>query len=305
MGAEAQRVEHLRLDVAGLPVEARGEHRVVGAVRRIGAGGELGRERRVPPGQLVLAQHLRQRQVGVRIVDADGLEHLEGDQARGVDRAGRWVRTRNPAPVGQRSDACTSDGRRRRCRARPRAGHADRVDVLGVAFTTPSPLRTGCLGKPDPARPVGRGHLLLAEGLDLTEPDRKGAGADEHVVPCTATSPGRGGSRVGRSDRADLDALSAERRPGAGRGVHARIRRSIAIAGSVQSIRASSTRIFGRRRRPPRLGPGVQRAVLDPVEGRDQQPAPPSASRSSRSPDESSGRIRSVITPKSVRRPSP
>ena len=76
VGAEPQRVEHLRLDLGQRPVDAGGQDRVVGALPAQRAGGELGGERRVAAGEAVLAQHRGQHQVGVGVVDADRLQHV-------------------------------------------------------------------------------------------------------------------------------------------------------------------------------------------------------------------------------------
>ena len=81
-------------------------------------------------------------------------------------------------------------------------------------------------------------------------------------------------------------------------GVQARIRRSTATAGSVQSTRASSTVILGAKLTPVGLLlAGLERAVLDPVEGGHQQAGAALGEPASRSPAVSPGRIGSVITP--------
>ena len=107
--------------------------------RRIVPDDQLGDERRVPAGQAVLAQHGGQHEVGVGVVHADGLEHVERRQPGGVDAARPGGRGRAPAaapPAGlshPRGASWTSDSRRLR---RPRVG-----DDLGelVAVDLPEP----------------------------------------------------------------------------------------------------------------------------------------------------------------------
>jgi hypothetical protein len=102
--------------------------------------------------------------------------------------------------------------------------------------------------------------------------------------------------RVG-ADGSELDPFAVVRRPGTGcRG--ARARRSTATAGSDQSTRASSTVILGARLMP---SPGWSRSSSEPSAMPSRvatsSPAPPSASRASRSPAVSVGRMVWVIRP--------
>ncbi len=157
---------------------------------------------------------------------------------------------------------------------------ADLVDVLGPwpggSLDIDSGPRSGRRTRPGrraPSRP--RPSACLPCGLTSPEPDGVGAGADEDGVLGHLEDSGREvGVGLGR-DRADLDPLARRRwsrRPGTG--VQARIWRSTAPrpAGSSRS-RASSTVIFGAKLTPVgRLLAGLQRAVLDAVEGGDQQP---------------------------------
>ena len=127
--------------------------------------------------------------------------------------------------------------------------------------------------EPQPARPVGRRHRTLAHRLHVAEPQRAGAGADDDGVLAghdlarrqLSRRPGVSGPSLSRSPAYVVQA------PGAG--VQARTCRSIAAAGCDQSTRASSTVIFGRERHVVgRLGPLLERAVGEAVEGGDQEP---------------------------------
>ena len=91
--------------------------------------------------------------------------------------------------------------------------------------------RCSLIGEPLPALdahaagPVGRRHALLAMGLDLPEDDGRRPGPDQDGAlgdPQLARDQrrgvrGRGLGSIGPCERAELDALAAERRPGAGR----------------------------------------------------------------------------------------
>ena len=83
-----------------------------------------------------------------------------------------------------------------------------------------------------------------------------------------------------------------------GLGVTARIRRSTTCAGRSQRTRASSTVIFGATLTPcAGCGSGVSVPSAMPSSVVDSSAAPEIASRSSRSPEVSVGRIVSVTTP--------
>ena len=85
VGADPQRVEHLRLDLRQRPVDAGRQDRVVGAAPPDRARGQLGGERRVAPLELVVPDRGREHQVGVRAVDPDRLEHVERGGAGRVE----------------------------------------------------------------------------------------------------------------------------------------------------------------------------------------------------------------------------
>jgi hypothetical protein len=86
---EPQRVEDLGLHLAERSVHAGGEDRVVRPASADRPRHQLGDERGVPAGEPVVAQHDRQHEVGVRVVDADGLEHVHGGGAGRVRRRSR------------------------------------------------------------------------------------------------------------------------------------------------------------------------------------------------------------------------
>src|SRR5437868_3694347 len=65
----------------------------------------------------------------------------------------------------------------------------------------------------DAARPVGRAHLLLAEGLDLAEAHGGGGGADEDLVLAHLQLAGRERG-VGGGHRPELEAFALVRGPG-------------------------------------------------------------------------------------------
>ena len=100
VGAEPQRVEHLRLDLRQRPVDAGRQDRVVGAASPDRPRRQLGGERRVAPLELVVPDHGREDQVGVGVVDPDRLEHVECGGARRIEHdlagAGRVSRWRAP-----------------------------------------------------------------------------------------------------------------------------------------------------------------------------------------------------------------
>src|SRR5690606_1751447 len=95
-------------------------------------------------------------------------------------------------------------------------GAADLVDVLGTGGPAhPASLATEVRARLQAyaAGPVGRGHLLLAEGLDPAELDGVSAGADEDGVLGHLEHARRQGAALHHGDRADLDALALERAP--------------------------------------------------------------------------------------------
>ena len=106
VGADPQRVEHLRLDLRQRPVGAGRQDRVVGPASADGARGQLGGERRVAALELVVPDHRRQHQVGVGPVDADRLEDVERRGAGRVEddllASGRG-RSRRPPLLSPRS----------------------------------------------------------------------------------------------------------------------------------------------------------------------------------------------------------
>ena len=262
-----------------------------------------GEERR----RLVLDQGLLGR--GVRHDDHQQVVvHLPG---LGVDR--RLVRAcgraGSPCPW-VRSAPCTSVGRPTRCRARPRAAtcrsrRRRRVWRAGSCrqghpSTGPRPVAAS---EADAAGPVGGGHLL-ASRRPCTSPRRTGHGAGADVDGVLADLDlARRESGVVRleRDRPDLEPLAVVGRPGArAPGCRPGSCRSIA-GGGVATSRCGrpSTMILGAKLTPVlrlRRGPPASPSAM-PSRVATSRPAPPSASRASRSPAVSSGRIRSVITP--------
>ena len=97
VGAEPQHVAHLglelRLGQAGV------DDRVVEALHPDRAGRQLGGERGVATLEPVLAQHLRQHEVGVRLVDPHGGEDVEGRAPGAVDRPAALTHRSAPAPA--------------------------------------------------------------------------------------------------------------------------------------------------------------------------------------------------------------
>ena len=158
------------------------------------------------------------------------------------------------------------------------------------AFTEPSPKRAPGSSR-TPRAQSAAAICFLPNALTSPEPDGVGAGADEDGVLADLELAGR---RARRSVTVTGPSLSRSpsyvvQAPGAG--VQARTWRSIATAGLGQSTRASSTVIFGReaRRRPPAAaGPRATPSSM-PSSVATSSPAPPSASRPSRSPAVSVG----------------
>ena len=83
--------------------------------------------------------------------------------------------------------------------------------AVGLGGTEPGGGR-----QPQPARPVGGGHLPGAERLHVAEPDRGGGGADQHLG-LRDPQLARRQPLVGVGDRPQLDPRAGVRRPGAGR----------------------------------------------------------------------------------------
>src|SRR5690606_37744464 len=65
----------------------------------------------------------------------------------------------------------------------------------------------GAGGDPHATGPGGRGHLLLAERLDLAELDRRGGGADVHGVLGDLELAGLEGVALDGRHRAELEPL--------------------------------------------------------------------------------------------------
>ncbi|CAM5499757.1 hypothetical protein SGLAM104S_02113 [Streptomyces glaucescens] len=89
--AEAEHVEHRRVDLPQRPVDAGGDHRVVGALPAQRPVHQLGGQRGVPPVELLgplllarLAQQRRQHEIGVGVPLVHGAQRLEGEDANGV-----------------------------------------------------------------------------------------------------------------------------------------------------------------------------------------------------------------------------
>ena len=92
VAAQAQDVEHRRVELVQRTVAARGEHRVVGALAAQGAVGELGRQGGVAAGELAVGEQPGQQQVGVGRAVADRREYVVGGAARvGGPRAPGWL----------------------------------------------------------------------------------------------------------------------------------------------------------------------------------------------------------------------
>ncbi len=247
-----QHVEHRGVDRVERPVDAGGEHRVVGASPAQRAVGELGGERRVAAVQRPGSRSRPgMRQVGVGVPLVDGAEQVEGDPARrspgcGLPRPG--VTGAAAAPESR------PVGRSREPGSAVEAAHA--------------------------AGPVGRGHrrACRAGGPRPAAPAAVAA-ADAAPPAPDPTSPGRrgardGGSAVDHRDRAEPDAVVGPGRPGARRrragadlpvDVERGSRPVDAARRSTVSFGASADAVGG-------LRPGGELAALQRVEGGDQQP---------------------------------
>ncbi len=112
--AQAQDVEHGRVDLGERPVDARLQHRVVQALPAQGAVGQLGRQRRVAAVDAPLAQQPGQHEVGVGVLLADGDQHV-------VRRAARLVVGRRAVRALRRAAACAAASRRAAARGAARA----------------------------------------------------------------------------------------------------------------------------------------------------------------------------------------
>jgi hypothetical protein len=193
--------------------------------------------------------------------------------------------------VGRRPRRCRarSPGGRRRSRRRPRAWPG--------GSWRPRVTEAGTRLDPDAAGPVGGGHLASCRSA-LTSPSRTAprAGADERRRSWSTSRAARLQRAVGDRDRAELDPLAARVVHAPGAGVQARIRRSTATAGSVQSTRASSTVILGAKLTPSAAARGLEGAVSMPSRVA-QQPAAALGEPAEQVAGGVVGRIRSVITP--------
>ena len=89
MHAQPQHVAHDRVERAQVAVAADAEHRVIAALTAERSVAQLGRQGRVPAGQLPLRDELRQQQVGVGIAVAHREQHVQGDAAGRVGRPAR------------------------------------------------------------------------------------------------------------------------------------------------------------------------------------------------------------------------
>ena len=223
------------------------------------AVGQFGGERRVPPVQAGVAQDAGQRQVRVRVVAVHRGDRLVGRPARRVDRSGRRAGSRRgsrsplrPVRAHRAGRVARRLGRRAVIGVRRWLGHrlAERV-VAGRA------------ARPGPSRGARIGFLPAAR----TSPSTTGIGrgADQHPASLDHDLAGRqrGARPVPRRTGPELDPLApqgASTRPAPG--VHARMRRSTANAGSVQRTSASSTGIFGASETP---SAGCGTAVSDPA----------------------------------------
>ena len=180
-----------------------------------------------------------------------------------------------------------------------RARGVDARAAMGATLLPPQLLAEAGAGlEPDTAGPVGCVHLLATVGLHPTQLDGRRGGADEDGVlaglhlarlEVDRRDPARWPTR--RTGPSLIRSPSSvDQAPGSG--VQARMRRSTATAGSVQSTWASSTVIFGAKLTP---SAGCSRASRVPSSMPSRvctsRPAPPSARRCSRSPAVSPGRM--------------
>jgi hypothetical protein len=100
VGAEAENVEHRRVELGQGAVTAGGKDRVVGALAAQGAVGELGREGGIAAGELAVGEELRQQQVGIGFAVADRRQDVVGGAARQT-RPARRVTLRGRSGVGR------------------------------------------------------------------------------------------------------------------------------------------------------------------------------------------------------------
>ena len=260
VGADAQRVEHLGLDLGQRPVGAGGQDRVVGARRRIVPDASSVANAASRPGRL--PQQRGQHEVGVRVVAAHRLEHVEA-------AAGPGRRLRRAVAGGGR-------------RGRPGGRFAARSRVWAAVGGRPGLIVPIAVRARTPARPVGGRHLLLAGRL--TRPARP-ARWRCRPAPRSFRPEHAGASAVagGWARPVRLEALAAEVVQAPGRGCwrgSGGPRRTPARPVDA----ASSTVIFGARRDPVRLlrhGPGVPSSIASSTAT--SSPAPATASRAERS----------------------
>ena len=220
-----------------------GDDLVVVALHAQRAVGELGRERGIRSVESGAADARRQQQVGVRLVVAHGLEHLERDEAR-------------------RRDALVA--------RRPGCG------------APTAPVATPCAGAPVrrpahratmPSRPAPRHQSAAAiavrpAGCTRTQFERLRSGADEQSP---AVEPRARPARAARRPDAAASSSTFSRWSSSvvhapGSGVTPRNRLRTASAGAVQSSRASSMPSFGANVGSPCCGDRRGRAAGDRVD---------------------------------------
>jgi hypothetical protein len=88
VGAQPQHLTHRRVDVAGGPVAAQVQDRVVGLPPAQRAVGQLGGQRGVAALDPAFPQQGRQQQVGVGVPLVDGGQHVVGDPPHRVGAGG-------------------------------------------------------------------------------------------------------------------------------------------------------------------------------------------------------------------------
>ncbi len=325
MGAEAQDVEHGRVEAAEGAVEAVREDRVVAAAQAQGAVGELGGEAGVTSADAALAQQGWQDEVGVGVGTVDLAQDVVRDAPCGVgalaalggcrraavglprERAApRWRprasrRASSPPPdaapplpqgapnarssarrpvARHRSNACSTPRRPDVPDARSRSNvRSIRAGTDRGARRSSGGLRTEDRGvvEPGATRPVGGGHVPLAHRRHLPELDGVGRGPDEHLLLARTHLPGSEVDDVAaRGDGAEPQARgravgAGQGRPRPGAGVQPRTRRSTASAGGPNGPRRPRSSAWRRARRRRRAGAGAQGAVLEGVEGGDEE----------------------------------
>ena len=211
--AEPQHLAQRRVEPVQVAVAADGEHRVVAALAAQRAVGQLGGQRRVPPGQAALGQQRRQQQVGVGVPLGHGAQHVERRPAGRIRPAAG-----GPARAG------------RPRRPRPRPGPCPLARTLLSAHLAPvsrAPRRgRRAAGRAPSRRPASA--ACRAAARRRAAPGAV-AGADQHPRPGTRSSPGPGrrprssGAGPANGQSLILAPSSAVHAPGAG--VQARISR--------------------------------------------------------------------------------